>query len=157
MIETDRQLQIVKQIIAGGGHAYKASNAYTSGILDLAAWVPGFAPVVIEVKDLGTITTKNGQFKRKVNTTRLQKDTMNAVNRVAGQVEYPPSLLYKEAARNTVAFVMVTWKLGRDIYVASIPASQECISSENLKCATRLNELSKLLPLHLKAMGVPLI
>lgn len=152
MIETDRQLAIKKQFIKGGGYARKQTNAYTSGIPDLHAIAPGFAPVDIEVKDLGQILTKSGKFDRKVDTTRLQRDTMLEMNTASGQGWHPDTGLTR-----TSAFVMVTWKIGATIYVASIPHYQQCINSEDLICVTRLNELHLHLNSHLKSMGVPTI
>lgn len=138
--ETTRQLQILKSARAAGGYGHKASNQYTAGIPDLHVIIPGYAPVDIEVKDLKEVGAK---FRRKVDTTPLQKDTMDNMNRVI-------RLLSPQAA---AAFVMVTYQRGRNIFVAYLPADATHVTEET-PCVTFSN-LAHLWPRILNQMGVP--
>lgn len=134
--ETARQLQIVKTARDAGGYANKQTNAYTSGILDLKVIISGFAPVDIEVKDLKDV---GNTFKRKVDTTPLQKDTLKDIN----------------AVHAGLAFVMVTYKRGATIYVAYLSADETHVTQETSRVT--LSNLRSSWPTILTAMGVPRI
>lgn len=79
MNEVKVQRHILELNKANGGFGWKLSNAFISGVPDLLLFVPGFCPVVAEVKYIGA---KERDFDVQVGLTPLQNERLIRVERI---------------------------------------------------------------------------
>jgi hypothetical protein len=77
--EVEVQTKIIKSIKSDGGYAFKMSNAYSAGIVDLFIALPPFVPCIVEVKDLKACVDG---FDRQLEITVLQSRQLNQVSDV---------------------------------------------------------------------------
>lgn len=73
------QTKIIQSVKSDGGYAFKMSNAYSSGIVDLFIALPPFVPCIVEVKDLKECVER---FNLKLDITPLQDRQLNRVSDV---------------------------------------------------------------------------
>lgn len=103
-----------------GGYGLKLSNRFTVGVPDLLLMIPPvFAPVVVEVKDLGPVTAN---FNRQLDVTPLQAETMRRMSSPYEdtQTRYTPS--------RRSAFLLVGFSMDRDHYLVVLPRDTERLS-----------------------------
>lgn len=84
------QTDIKTSVIRDGGYGFKLSNQFTVGIPDLLLVLYPFAPLIVEVKDLGEVVDK---FSLKLHITPKQADTMRRISEPyeKGQTIYTPN------------------------------------------------------------------
>lgn len=113
--ELMRQTNIIKSAKAAGGWGIKLANQHSAGIVDLMIVMPDFAPVMIEVKDLG-LRAKTPIGSR-INTSPLQRHFMDKANGIS---------------RGVFSFVLTTYHIGRDHFVfATLPSEQVITTLED--------------------------
>jgi hypothetical protein len=112
--ELQVQTHIKKSVIRDGGFAFKQTNTYTIGILDLKICLFPFVPCDIEVKDLGEVVRN---FDRDAGVTPKQADTIRRMNKVYedGQTIYTP-------LRRVAGVIVRVVHNGHDVL---IPAAQD--------------------------------
>lgn len=79
--EVDLQSELKDAVIAAGGFAYKQSNRFLVGVLDLFTQLPGFPTVIIEVK-YEKSPRKDGRVW--VDLSPHQIRNMDGINRAGG-------------------------------------------------------------------------
>lgn len=79
--ETDLQTELKNAVIDAGGYAYKQSNRFLVGVLDLFVQLPPRPTVILEVK-YEKSPRKDGRVK--VDLSPHQIRNMNAINKAGG-------------------------------------------------------------------------
>lgn len=100
-----------------GGYCISLAAPMISGIPDLYCIMPGFVPVLIEAKWLGTL---NDKFKRKIQYTPMQRMVLDEVNTV-----------YPNAALGLIGF-KYKGKLHSVLKPRILKETDECIDNNML-------------------------